>query len=76
MLNFHSHLTFTAEYEHRTYFQVLLTQLKQKIVVLKLWVRFQIVVDFQGWSKMTLKIKMPISPFLEVGFEKFFDSHL
>ena len=34
------------------------------------------VVDFQGWSKMTLKIKWPISPFLDVGFEKFFDSHL
>ena len=25
---------------------------------------------------MTLKIKMAISPFLEVGFEKFFDGHL
>ena len=40
-----------------TYFQVLETQLKQKIIVLKLWVRTQryIAVDFQGWSKMTPK---------------------
>ena len=36
MLNFHSHLTFTAEYEYRTYFQVLQTELIQKIIVLKL----------------------------------------
>ena len=35
-----------------THFQVLKTQLKQKIIVLKLWVRIQryTVVDFQGWS--------------------------
>ena len=35
-----------------------------------------IATDFQGWSKMTLKIKQPITPFMEVGFEKFFDSHV
>ena len=31
----------------------------------------------QGWLKMTPKIKMAhFSPFLEVGFEKFFDSFM
>ena len=42
------------------HFQVLQSQLKQKIIVLKLWVRIQryTAVDFQGWSKMTLKIKV------------------
>ena len=44
------------------YFQVLQTQLKQKIIVLKLWVRIQryTAADFQGWSKMTRKIKMTL----------------
>ena len=34
------------------------TQLKQKIIVLKRWVRIQryTAADSQGWSKMTLKI--------------------
>ena len=36
MLSCHSHLTFTDLYEWRTYFQVLETQLKQKVIVLKL----------------------------------------
>ena len=38
----------------------IVTQLKQKVIVLKLWVRIQrhTAVDFQGWSKMTPKIKM------------------
>ena len=60
MLNFHSHLTFTALCEYRTYFQLLQTQLKQEIMVLKRWVRIQwyTAVDFQGWLRMTLKIKM------------------
>ena len=44
----------------------------------KLWVRIQryAAVDFQGWSKMTLKIKMAYISILKVGFKKFFDSHL
>ena len=52
--------------------------IKTKIIVLKRWLRIQryTVVDFQGWSKMTLKIKMAYISILEVGFEKFFDSHL
>ena len=58
--------------------QIFRTQLKQKIIVLKLWVRIQqyAAVDFQGWSKMTLKVKMAYISILEVGFEKFLDSHL
>ena len=42
------------------------------------WIQIQeyTATDFQGWSKMTLKIKMAFSPFLEVGFEKFSDSHM
>ena len=51
---------------------------KQKIIVLKLWVRIQryTAVDVQGGSKMTQKTKMAYFSILEVGFEKFFDSHL
>ena len=70
MLNFHSHLTSTALYEYRTYFQVLLTQLN--ISVLKLWVRIQryTAVDFQGWSKTTLKIKMAHISIFRSRFQK------
>ena len=50
MLDFHSHLTLAAEYEYRTYFQLLQTQLKQKI-------QQYTATDFQGWPKLTLKIK-------------------
>ena len=61
-----------------THFQVLQAQLKQKLFVSKLRVRIQryTVIDFQGWSKMTPKIKIAHISILEVGFEKFFGSHL
>ena len=32
-------------------------------------------IDFQVWSKMTLRIKRLISSFLEAGSEEFFDSY-
>ena len=32
-------------------------------------------VDFQCWSKMTLKIKMACISIFRVGSEKFFNSH-
>ena len=49
--------------------------IKQKLIVSKRWVRIQgyTTLDFQGWSKMTLKINPLL---LEVSFKKFFDSHL
>ena len=55
-----------------TYIQVLSTQLKQKIIVLRLWVRIQqyTEADFQGWSKMTLKIKMAYISIFRSGFGK------
>ena len=72
MLNFHSHPAFTASYEYRSYFQLLQTQLKQKIIVLKSWVRIQryTTVDFQGWSKMTLKIIMAYISIFKSEFQK------
>ena len=42
-------------------------------------IRWNELVTFQGQLKWLLskdRLKRPISPFLEVGFEKFFDSHL
>ena len=47
-------------------------QLKQKIIVLKRWVRIQryTAVDFQGWSKITLKIKMTYISIFRSGFQK------
>ena len=40
--------------------------------LLKLWIRIQQYTgtDFQGWSKITLKIKMAHFSTLEVGLEK------
>ena len=40
--------------------------------LLKLWIRIQqyTATDFQGWSKITLKIKMAHFSTLEVGLEK------
>ena len=48
------------------------TQLKQKINLLKLWIRIQQYTgtDFQGWSKMTLKIKTAYFSTLRSGFQK------
>ena len=53
-------------------------QLKQNINLLKFWIRIQqyTAIDFQGWSRVTLKIKTAYFSILEVGFEKFFDSHM
>ena len=55
-----------------------LNTIKTKKIVLKHWVKIQqyTAVDFQGWSKMTLKIKMAHISILEMGFKKLFDSHL
>ena len=42
-------------------------------------IRWNKLVTFQGQLKLLFskdRLKRPISPFLEVGFEKFFDSHL
>ena len=36
---------------------------------------WSIATDFQSWSIMTLKNKTAYFSILEVGFEKFFDSH-
>ena len=46
--------------------------IKTKIIVLKSRVRIQwyTAVDFQGWSKMTLKIKMTYISILESEFQK------
>ena len=51
---------------------MLQTQLKQKMTVLKLWVGIQryTVVDFQGWSKMALKIKMAHISIFRIQFRK------
>ena len=45
---------------------------KKKIIVLKRWVRIQLytAVDFQGWSKMVLKIKMAYISICRSGFQK------
>ena len=32
--------------------------------------------NFKVGEKRLSRLKQPISPFLEVGFEKFFDSHM
>ena len=55
-----------------TYFQLLLTQLKQKINLLKLWIRIQqyTATDFQDWSKVTPKIKAAYFSILRNGFRK------
>ena len=55
-----------------------ISTLETKINLLKLWIRIQhhTATDFQGWSKMTLKIKTAYFFILEVGFKKFFDSHM
>ena len=47
-------------------------QLKQKIIILKCWVRIQwyTAVDFQGWSKITLKIKMAYISIFGSRFQK------
>ena len=44
----------------------------KKIIVFKRWVRIQryTAVDFQGWSKMTLKIKMAYISMFRSGFQK------
>ena len=44
----------------------------KKIIVIKRWVRIQryTAVDFQGWSKMTLKIKMAYISIFRSGFQK------
>ena len=49
---------------------MLYAQLQQKIIVLKRWVRIQrnTAVDFQSWSKMTLKIKIACISIFESGF--------
>ena len=42
-------------------------------------IRWNELVAFQGQlndSFSTVQLKLPISPFLELGFENFFDSHL
>ena len=73
MLNFHSHLTFTASYEYMTYFQVLYTQLKQKKNCLKAsGYEFSGLLQliFKGWSKMTLKVKMACISIFRKGFRK------
>ena len=48
------------------------TNTKQKIIVLKRWVRIQgyTAVDFQGWSKMTLKIKTAYISIFRSEFQK------
>ena len=53
-------------------FQVLQTQLKQKTIVIKRWVRIQryTAADSQGWSKMTMKIKMACISIFRSGFWK------
>ena len=69
----HPHIATYASYPPpRAYFQVLSTQLKQKISVLKLWVRIQryTAVDFQVWSKMIPKIKMVYTSILRSRFQK------
>ena len=45
---------------------------KTKIIVLKLWIRIQryTAVDFQAWSKTTLKIKMAYIYIYRSGFRK------
>ena len=48
---------------------------KQKINLQKPWIRYT-ATDFQGWSKITLKIKMAYISIFRRGFQKFFDSHL
>ena len=65
MSNFHSHPTFTAQYEYMTYFQQNI-----KINLLKLSIRVQQynATDFQGWLKMTLKIKMACFFIFRSGF--------
>ena len=47
-------------------------QSKQKIIVLKLWVQIQwyTAVDFQVWSKMTLKTEMAYISIFRSGFQK------
>ena len=57
-------------YGYRTFSAV--TQLEQTRNLLKLWIRIQqyTATDFQGWSKITLKIKMAHFSTLEVGSEK------
>ena len=76
MQNFHSHLTFTALYmdtEHifSCYKHSLIEQTRN---LLKLWIQIQqymyTATDFQGWSKITLKIKIAHFSTLEVGLEK------
>ena len=49
-----------------------INQLKQKLIVLKLWVRIQWynAADFQGWSKMILKTKMAYISIFRSGFRK------
>ena len=46
--------------------------IKKNIIVLKRWVRIQrhTAVHFQGWSKLTLKIKMAYISIFRSGFQK------
>ena len=56
--------------------------IEKKIIGLKLWLRIQryAAVDFQGWSKMTVKIKMAYfsifrSEFREILSQSFAELH-
>ena len=52
---------------------VLNTIKTKKLIVSKYWVKIQqyTAVDFQGWSKIPLKIKMARISILEMGFKNF-----
>ena len=66
MLKSHSHLKFITIQD--IFSGVIKTIKTKNIIVLKIWVRIQryTVVDFQDWSKITLKINMThISSFKE-----------
>ena len=59
MPNSHSHVTFAAQYEYRTYFQLLYKAMDTNSAA-----------DFQGWPKMTLKITMAYFSIFRDGFQK------
>ena len=72
MLNFHSHQTFTVYYEYRTFFAAAINTAKTKRKCFKDWIQVQqyTATNFQGWSKITLKIKTTYFSIFRSGFQK------